>query len=81
MRGLADGQQVSGLYWRLVAVWCKSEGSETSVHLSSDLWYFYDAAGIFTAGILVLHESCQCKSSVKREWNLISQYISSLCAR
>lgn len=30
---------------------------------------------------VVLHETCQCKSSVRREWNLISQHISSLCVR
>lgn len=28
---------------------------------------------------VVLHEPCQCQSSVRREWNLISQCIFSLC--
>lgn len=63
VRGLADGQQVSGLYWRLVAVLCKSEGCVTSVHLSSDLWYFYDAAGILAG-----YESCMNPVSAKVVW-------------
>lgn len=50
MRSLADGQQVPGLYWRLVAVWCKSEGCVTSGYsqgvLVQSSGIFFDAAGI-----------------------------------
>lgn len=83
MRGLADGQQVPGLYWRLGAVWCKSEGCVTSGYSQGIL---VQSSGIFMMLLefwqdVVLHETCQCKSSVRRKWNLISQHISSLCVR
>lgn len=79
-RGLAHGQQVPDLYWRLVAVWCKSEGCVASGHSQGIL---VQISGIFMMLLefwqdVVLHEPFQCKSSVRKEWNLISQHISSL---
>lgn len=56
------------------------------LHLDTLKGILVQSSGIFMMLLefwqdVVLHETCQCKSSVRREWNLISQHISSLCVR
>lgn len=56
------------------------------LHLDTLKGILVQSSGIFMMLLefwqdVVLHETCQCKSSVRRKWNLISQHISSLCVR